>query len=374
MTLIAHVAFLLTGTVTTLLGPLLPVLSTRWSLDDARAGDLFVAQFAGSMVGVGFSAPLVTRLGFTSAIAVGLALMSVGVGGLAMLPWPSALIMVACYGWGLGVTIPSTNLLVAARAPARRAEALNVLNLVWGVGAMVSAPIIAWCAAHERTNAFLYTLAAMLAVLAVLPLAFGARERHVRQADSESPRDARQVLWTSLAFLVYGALFYVYVGTENAVAGWIATFAQRVDATATAAATPALFWAGLLAGRGAVPLILRRMSEQALVQTGLALAAASIAVILASSTLAGIMVSTALCGLGLSAVFPTTIAQLSRRFTDPAAAAGAFALAGLGGATVPWMVGKSSTVAGDLRAGLVIPLAGCLLMMALHWYRARRAG
>lgn len=35
---VAHAAFVLTGVVTTLLGPLLPVLLVRWSLDDAVSG------------------------------------------------------------------------------------------------------------------------------------------------------------------------------------------------------------------------------------------------------------------------------------------------------------------------------------------------
>ena len=46
MIVTAHAAFVLTGTVTTLLGPLLPVLATRWALEDASAGLLFTAQFA----------------------------------------------------------------------------------------------------------------------------------------------------------------------------------------------------------------------------------------------------------------------------------------------------------------------------------------
>jgi fucose permease len=42
-----------------------------------------------------------------------------------------------------------------------------------------------------------------------------------------------------------------------------------------------------------------------------------------------------------------------------------FALAAMGGATMPWFVGLTSTATGSLRAGLLIPLAGCGLMIAL---------
>jgi fucose permease len=42
-----------------------------------------------------------------------------------------------------------------------------------------------------------------------------------------------------------------------------------------------------------------------------------------------------------------------------------FALAGLGGATMPWFVGLTSTKTGSLRAGLLVPLGGCVAMFAL---------
>ena len=51
----------LTGMLTTLLGPLLPVLSARWSLADAQAGYLFTALFAGSMGGAVISGLLLPR-------------------------------------------------------------------------------------------------------------------------------------------------------------------------------------------------------------------------------------------------------------------------------------------------------------------------
>src|SRR3989442_1650438 len=45
-TLLVHAAFVLTGVMTTLLGPMLPVFSARWSLSDSQAGYLFTAHFA----------------------------------------------------------------------------------------------------------------------------------------------------------------------------------------------------------------------------------------------------------------------------------------------------------------------------------------
>jgi fucose permease len=370
----AHIAFILTGTVTTLLGPLLPVFVARWALDDVRAGYLFTAQFVGSMLGVALSGTLVTRYGFARALSTGLATMAAGVGALAVVGWPQALMCVACYGVGLGITIPATNLLVADGAPERRAEALNILNLAWGIGAVAAPPVFAWFAARDRVDAFLFSVAA--SILGIMAAHVILTRRLRAEAVVESPSTpAPAVRWRSTAFLVYGALFFVYVGTENALAGWIAAFAQRLDAVPIAISTPAFFWAGLLCGRAVAPLLFPRLREAALIQGGLALAALGVTLVLAAANLAFVMAGAAISGLGLSIVFPTTIAQLSQRFAGASApaAAAAFALAGLGGATVPWLVGFWSTAAGSLRAGLVVPLLGCFTMMALHAYRSRRA-
>src|SRR5437588_6336761 len=98
----AHVAFVPIGIVTVLLGPLLPILSARWSLNYLQAGSLFTAQFLGSTAGVFISGLLVSRRGFGFAINAGLFAMAMGVGAL---PFGSRFLGIACigcYGLGLG--------------------------------------------------------------------------------------------------------------------------------------------------------------------------------------------------------------------------------------------------------------------------------
>src|SRR5260370_7418855 len=68
----AHAAFVPTGMVTVLLGPMLPTLSARWSLNYAQAGSLFTAQFVGATLGTCFSGIIVSRWGFRFAINSGL--------------------------------------------------------------------------------------------------------------------------------------------------------------------------------------------------------------------------------------------------------------------------------------------------------------
>src|ERR1035441_5351299 len=93
LTVAAHAAFVPVGIVTVLLGPLLPTLSARWSLNYAQAGSLFTVQFLASTVGVALSGLCISRWGFRSAIKAGLVAMAVGV---AALPYGSRILGIVC--------------------------------------------------------------------------------------------------------------------------------------------------------------------------------------------------------------------------------------------------------------------------------------
>ena len=61
LTLTAYATFLPIGIVTVLLGPMLPTLSARWSLNYAQQGALFNAQYFASTTAVAISGWLVSR-------------------------------------------------------------------------------------------------------------------------------------------------------------------------------------------------------------------------------------------------------------------------------------------------------------------------
>ena len=68
LVLAGQIAFLPTGVLTTLLGPMLPILIARWSMNDAQAGNLFLVQFLATLAGVQLSGVLLSRWGFRPAL------------------------------------------------------------------------------------------------------------------------------------------------------------------------------------------------------------------------------------------------------------------------------------------------------------------
>jgi MFS transporter, FHS family, glucose/mannose:H+ symporter len=186
---------------------------------------------------------------------------------------------------------------------------------------------------------------------------------------SSSGQSLLQLLRTPAAFSL-ATLFFVYVGTENGLGGWLATYAKRMlDTTALNwVSTPSYFYAALLIGRLFVPALLRYVSDLQVARGGIAAALLGAAFLMTSRSIPAVRLSACLIGLGLAAIYPITIALLSNTFASDANRLGSvmFALAGVGAACVPWMVGALSSALSSLRIGLTVPLIGCAIMLLLY--------
>ena len=370
-----YAGFLLTGAVTVLLGPLLPELSREWRLPTEGLAPLFVAQFLASSVGSLLSS---YRLGLS--LAIGYVLIAIGLASLAMASWPLALAPAAAIGLGLGLAIPATNLRVAHSRPTRRGAALSSLNLVWGVGAVACPLLFAVRPPGMSSDAVLLVLAGAAGL--VLPcLAWNARPvaagRFTPGAPAPSPAAAAPAASVPASrpgralpgLVVIAAIMFLYVGIENSVGGWLVSLADEFqpERAATSLWIGSGFWAALLAGRAAAPLLLRRASEPALYGAGIALAAAGLLGLLSSGTQAGVAASAIAVGAGLAPLFPLTISFLAElTATDRSRNTGwAFALAGAGGAALPWLTGRLAGGADGLAAGFVAPIGGLALLALL---------
>src|ERR1019366_1986133 len=79
LVLAGQIAFLPTGILTTLLGPMLPILIARWGMNDTQAGNLFLVQFLACLAGVQLSGVLLARWRFRPAVLSGLGSKAGGV-------------------------------------------------------------------------------------------------------------------------------------------------------------------------------------------------------------------------------------------------------------------------------------------------------
>jgi MFS transporter, FHS family, glucose/mannose:H+ symporter len=364
---VLHAGYVVTGIVTTLIGPILPVLIGRWSLSDQRAGLFFTAQFCGSMLGVSSLGALLGR-GYRYAFVCGFSLIAAGVAGLTLGNYLASLAAAALFGCGLGQALSATNLWVAEVAKARRVAALSILNLAWGIGAIASSPVVLFAQRREAIPSLLYTIASASALMALILVAMNLEPR-AKEGDPEQSRPTHEANISTRSSLNLAGLFFLYVGSENSIAGWVASLAKRMhpDSGDLWALAPLFFWGGILTGRALVPLVPFRWRERALLANGLILAAVAICLLLRAKTFASIAICVSAAGLGFAGIFPILIAWLVKAYGQRSRQIGVimFALAGMGGATMPWIVGLISTETGSLRSGLLLPLAGCVAMFAL---------
>jgi FHS family glucose/mannose:H+ symporter-like MFS transporter len=375
-TALVHADFIVTGVVMTMLGPMLPMFSARWLLNDAQAGYLFVAQFATSMLGMLLSGFLVERLGYRRTLRIGLVLMAAGMALLVRANWTLGLVAVSVYGVGFGSNTPAGNLFIADANPGNRAAALNLLNSSWGIGAMGCPLLVAWAQRSQHVPLFFDGTAATLLALAAW-LSWVQFSADQKPAGPERPAGASAgPLSYRLVFFV-AVLFFVYVGTENSLGGWVASYARRLDLGSRAfwATTPSFFWGALLLGRISAPLFLRRVRETTVASAGLVLASLGVVVLLAARSMSLVVVGASLAGLGLASVFPISISMLSHWFGEAATEVSGTVFAGgnLGGAVLPWLVGALSTHYGSLRAGFFVPLFGAISMLAVYVANGRPA-
>ena len=364
----AHAAFVPTGIVTVLLGPLLPILAARWVLNDVQAGYLFTAQFTGAMIGTLGSGWLVSRLGYRPPIVAGLVMMALGTAGLPLSHWLTGIACVAANGFGYGLAVPACNISVAEANPTRRAGALNLLNFSWSAGSVACPFLISAFARFHAVPTFLYGMGVILVLVAVIISLLPYPRREAKPTATSSSTDPN--LWQNRFVVILALLFFLYVGTETCLGGWIASFAKRLGTGSVGlwVMTPSFFYGALLVGRGLAPLLLRTFSELALARGGLALACFGAVELMSSRSIPAVIVGAALSGLGLAAVYPITISMLTHKFGPRASqlAAFMFSMANVGGATMPWLVGYSSVAFSSLRAGLAVPLAGGVGMLALY--------
>ncbi len=368
-TIALFTGFLLTGVVAVLLGPILPQLAADWDVPESRLASLFLVQFLASSVGAVLSSRNLRR-----SLVAGYALMAAGLAGL-LGGWPVARLAVASLGAGLGLVIPASNLYLAHAVAGSRGAALSRLNLIWGLGA-VACPLLVAVAIGRSSLTVLYGALAGASALAALALAVTVRPDDGGDETTEaepSPDSlqapARATLPTLVAFAV---MFFLYVGAETAVAGWLVTLADKLDASrpVLALVIGSGFWGAVLVGRFVAPRILARIPEGRLFQTGLVIAILGTVLLTRAATQGQAAAGAVLTGLGVAPLYPLLVSFLAEATRADRSRRTGWVLAagGAGGAVLPWVMGRLAG-SGELTRAFWIPAAALLVLGAVRALR-----
>jgi FHS family glucose/mannose:H+ symporter-like MFS transporter len=362
--------FFVGGVATVMLGPLLPALIARWHIQDAQAGTLFTATFAGQLCGAWFA----TR-NLRASVVYGSCITAAGCGFMGWADFGTAHVALFCVGFGLGAGLTAGNVIVGTAMPSIRTRLLAMLNVAWGVGAITCSLLVRACG-PGRVRLFFLVLAASLGVAAVFAVAI-PRTALEALPDIEQQKPAlilkssvlkRWMPLPLLPLLMFSAAMLLFVGVENALGGWLPSYGVRTSTAAVRASSIALcFWVAELVGRLLLASFTNLFGEAALYRGSVAMLLLTEAVLIFKKHPGApeMVALTILSGLAIAPIYPLILSFFLARTGNHPRLGPVFAAASLGGATLPWLTGVVSTQFHGLRAGLVVPAAAAALLLLL---------
>lgn len=363
-----HFGFFASGISTVLIGQVLPLLSSKFSLNDEKTANFFPAQFAGSLIGTYLTNWFGKKDRFLLATAIGCVAMS---GGVLMLNLGSFEFCLAGFfvnGVGIGLTLPSINMLVLELDPSRAASALSILNFFWGFGAILSQPFVDLLS--RGTDIFLPT-ALLAAALLIVGFALFAVKPDIPASTNEAETEtsaADPPIWSSPTAWAIAAFNFVHVGFESGMGGWLKTYTERIDSVQLWFPPIFLFYLFFVAGRGIAPVFFRFLNENAMLFFSILTILTGMIVLLAARDVLMLSVGASIAGFGTSAIFPTNLSRFTNTFGATASrrAMPFFIFGTLGAAFMTWFIGVVSNAYQDLRAGMFLLFAAAAILLVLQ--------
>jgi fucose permease len=354
--------FLGIGAVQAMYGPAFASLQERFDIDLARIGFIVSVHFLGSFVTIALSGPLLAALGYRRLLGTAALLLAAGSLGVALSPsWELTLAAALVVGLGFGAVDVGMNLLFGRAFEGNSAPALNLLNAMFGVGALLGPLLIGLFGAAVRGP---FAIVAGLFLLGAL-LSPGLLD--------PTPRRPQRGVGIPLgAISGFLALYFVYVTVEVGVASWEPTHLAPYVGDASAAFLTAMFWGAMALGRLAVVPISSRVSPGRLV---LISSVVALAALLAAQIVPIAPWAYAVAGFAFGPIFPTGLAWLDKVMPKRSEQLVPIVIAGANLAPVITAPLLASAVAGTSSDTIPLILSGIALVLVVVvvglWWRTR---
>jgi FHS family Na+ dependent glucose MFS transporter 1 len=323
-------------------GPLLQSLATKISVSLGTISFLFTAHSLGYLIGSSGGGRLYDRLKGHLLMVIGLAIMVIM---SILIPLsPSFFLLLGSmflFGLGQGIVDIGANVNLLWVYQSRVGPYMNGLHFFFGVGALLS-PIIIHHVMKLADDALtwpFWTLAVLFlpGLLGLLTL------KSPKNPEIEEIIEKPKAVNTRLLVLMI-LLFFIYVGVEGGIGGWIYTYITKMNIVneSNAAYMNSFFWGALTIGRLLTLVFSRKIQPSKILIINFAISAISLGLILIYPVSKVIIwVAAAGLGLGLSSVFPTLLILAETRLKITGGVTGLFFLgSSLGGMVIPMLAGQ----------------------------------
>ncbi len=232
---------------------------------------------------------------------------------------------------------------------------MNILHLMFGFGAFAAPVLVDWSVSSTGGLTVGFIPVVVLGAIVGLSVFFGP----VAPSATTGDAGAKGSVPTVVQLAVVALFFFVYVGAEVGFGGWVFTYAE--DTGSNAAVVTAGFWGAFTLCRLLVAVIGHRVKPAHVLFTSVSIAAAGAAMLLlANHSGPLVFVGVALVGAGVAPQFPTMLLFAERRVHLTGQSMSVFlAAAGLGAASIPWLMGQVI----DSRGTDVLPTLGLTEMI-----------
>jgi fucose permease len=315
----AILAIFVYGIIAAMLGTILPSLSTRFGLTPEQNGNIALAQALGLIIASVSAGPLIDNKGKKAGLVLGLGLVAAA---LFALPnaggYGSIMATLFLLGFGGGIIVTAANALASDVNEERRASMLNLLNLFFGLGGLVTplaASMLAGNASGLAYAAAILTAATFIFHMAT-PMPAPSGERGFKGAEV-GQIVGRGALWLLALFL------FLYVACEVGVWNWLVRhmIAQGIPESTALSILSLGFALGMLIGRVVVSRILIKISAITVTLASAILMAVTTFWVLQTTDVMVAWVAVFLAGVAMAPVFPTTLAMVGDAFPKATATA-----------------------------------------------------
>jgi len=357
------------GVVMAVLGAVLPLITGSVKLDLGQTGNLFLAMNFAMLASGLVVGPFMDRFGKKPLLIAGPFLVAAALAVMAgVTSYRTLLVSVVLLGLGGGALNSGTNTLVADlhSDPRAKSSALNLLGVFFGFGALFLPFVIGSLVKTMVLASMLYITTAMSLIPAILFMALSFPPPHHAKglAFAEVAGLARNRLVLALGFLLF-----FESGNEFIMGGYTSSYLTReLNASVSAASyLLAIYWGTIMIGRVISSRLVMRWKPSAMIFASAAGAAAGVVILLTahSQLIAGVGI--AAVGLSFASIYPVMLGFAGSRFEAYSGSVFGilFAIALVGGMTLPWAVGQLAQQHG-LRAGLAIVIGDCVMILLLQ--------
>src|SRR5690625_3284288 len=350
---LACLIYILNGFGHIIIGTVLEPMVESYGIDYGAGGQLIMNQFLGFLGGVLLAPAIVKSLGRKSTVFIALALFAITQFVFSLLPHWNILLYIAPFG-GAGIGILETVIaaLIIGHLREKKATILILVEVFFGVGALLIPIISAILIAANVWNASFAIVATIvtIAMFLWLFLPFGELEPILKRqpkdsAEGRNKKEPKKYSKKQLPLITAGAFFFfMYVGTEMVLPNYLPTILSITTdlSTSSLAMSITVFWLAMTFGRMAMTFVIDRIGYHKLFVISCIGQFLSLILFASTSSVVVSFIAIFLTGLLMGGIFSIGLLIINETASGLVEWTTSLlvAMGGLGGAFLPKVVGE----------------------------------